>query len=537
MTEACIKGSPITITCDGYRNPIYQDQWYGYSVEFYDAEANPKLTEKSISTFLDATAYEPFKMAPNALSLNPQDNTINKESQWYISLQPGLPMNEECYIKILLPTDLEYQFNYVEPSGIFLDQGLSQTLTTDDVIIVPKTATEPRIGVKFKGCYDQSSIGLSPSGGAWIDSITTQKAKMPSGEFGLEIWKDEEETQAIAILTKGVIVPADQVQTDFLRDVKIYPLVETVQVASLLFVEFTTSSNLYKGARVEITLPAGLKKLEDGKNEVTGYMGSTRATSYEYKDGKVIIDNLVTSDKTVAPFTFKFGLDSIENQISSKDAGSFLIETFYLSPHDTNFYVVDRKTEATSFTATTGLLTAEQDITIDNPTNYQDDAVYSFIFSEDSMVPLGGYLKIDFPEDVVFTEEVALKTEVCATTECELDTLNKKSILIKTTEEVAKKDSVTVKIGGIKNARSFQPSGSFKITSIDTDKKSLIDIGFNKNVATSKAGEIKMQAVKRDNEINGAINTYEFSITSSVPWENGDVLKFSFPKEVQVNAD
>lgn len=65
----------------------------------------------------------------------------------------------------------------------------------------------------------------------------------------------------------------------------------------------------------------------------------------------------------------------------------------------------------------------------------------------------------------------------------------------------------------------------------------MIDVGFNKNVATSQPGSITMEMPGRANTTNGAVNTYEFSITTSVPWVNGDVLKFSFPKEVVVNAD
>jgi hypothetical protein len=55
-------------------------------------------------------------------------------------------------------------------------------------------------------------------------------------------------------------------------------------------------------------------------------------------------------------------------------------------------------------------------------------------------------------------------------------------------------------------------------------------------VATSKGGDLTLKPIVRDNSTNGDINTYQFSLTTSVPWVNGDVLKFSFPKEVTVNA-
>lgn len=35
---------------------------------------------------------------------------------------------------------------------------------------------------------------------------------------------------------------------------------------------------------------------------------------------------------------------------------------------------------------------------------------------------------------------------------------------------------------------------------------------------------------------NGAINDYTFTLTTTIPIANGDVLKFEFPKDIQVNA-
>lgn len=82
--------------------------------------------------------------------------------------------------------------------------------------------------------------------------------------------------------------------------------------------------------------------------------------------------------------------------------------------------------------ATTGLLSADKDLEIDDPTNFKDDAVYSFIFSENSMVPEGGFIRIDFPDDVQFDSTVALAQESCATTTCKLAIDNERSIVVKT---------------------------------------------------------------------------------------------------------
>lgn len=75
--------------------------------------------------------------------------------------------------------------------------------------------------------------------------------------------------------------------------------------------------------------------------------------------------------------------------------------------------MVDAVSISQSFVATTGLLTAEEDLQIEPKTNFADNAVYTFTFSENSMVPKDGFIRIDFPDDVKFVEGVTLTTESC----------------------------------------------------------------------------------------------------------------------------
>lgn len=93
-----------------------------------------------------------------------------------------------------------------------------------------------------------------------------------------------------------------------------------------------------------------------------------------------------------------------------------------------------------------------------------------------------------------------------------------------------------MRLGGIKNARSFKPSGSFGITTYDMDGVSKIDIGYNQNVATSIASDITKFTVARQNTTNGALNTYSFSLSTDAPLMTGDVLTFTFPPQIHVNA-
>lgn len=92
-------------------------------------------------------------------------------------------------------------------------------------------------------------------------------------------------------------------------------------------------------------------------------------------------------------------------------------------------------------------------------------------------------------------------------------------------------------LGGIKNARSFQPSDTFGITTFDRDGVSIIDVGFNKNVATTKAGDITFTVTERGSTKNGDVVTYTILLKSSIPILVGDVLKFTVPEGIFMNAN
>ena len=74
---------------------------------------------------------------------------------------------------------------------------------------------------------------------------------MDSGAFYLEIYKDEDCTQFIAKLEQNVVkVTGDSLAAGFVFDMTMSPLITTVQVSSMITIAFTTSHNLYPGAKV-----------------------------------------------------------------------------------------------------------------------------------------------------------------------------------------------------------------------------------------------------------------------------------------------
>jgi hypothetical protein len=67
------------------------------------------------------------------------------------------------------------------------------------------------------------------------------------------------------------------------------------------------------------------------------------------------------------------------------------------------------------------------------------------------------------------------------------------------------------------------------VTTLDTDGISEIDSGFNKPATMSIIGVITTVDITPSNFVNGFVNTYTFTISSPIPIEIGDRLKFKFP--------
>lgn len=193
----------------------------------------------------------------------------------------------------------------------------------------------------------------------------------------------------------GKILSADTLEPGLLTDMKVYPLITTVQLSTLLYINFTSTHDLYANAKIVINLPEGLLLPAVGTQidlfglatTSSGTATSTQATSATVLESNTleILDFVQHSDK-VAPYQFYFALQDIENQLSTKDAGGLTITTYYKASDD-QYYLVDTKTATSSFVATAGLIDAAGDITIDNPTNYADNVTYSFNFATPGRIP------------------------------------------------------------------------------------------------------------------------------------------------------
>lgn len=93
--------------------------------------------------------------------------------------------------------------------------------------------------------------------------------------------------------------------------------------------------------------------------------------------------------------------------------------------------------------ATPGLLDASGEIIIDNPRCYADNAEYSIVYKSPSSIPQFGYIKIEFPSDLVFVTALTLSSGTCVTNECTWIE-SPPTIIIKTITTIKKEQKITL---------------------------------------------------------------------------------------------
>ena len=110
-----------------------------------------------------------------------------------------------------------------------------------------------------------------------------------------------------------------------------------------------------------------------------------------------MIENFLSKKDAPAPYEFWFILMGIGNQLSCKDAGSWLVTTYDYDADTKEHFVVDNQRQSFSFIAEPGSIAPVGDIEVNDPTNFADDVMYSFKYQGESLVPANGYLKIQIP--------------------------------------------------------------------------------------------------------------------------------------------
>ena len=110
MVESCIKGAPITISCRQFYNPIVPEDKSGFFIITYDNEVDERVIEESSKTevVLDAKAFTPAIIPIQNFIVDPTNVVVSTFSTWTIQLTVNIPMEQDCWIDLILPPDFIY---------------------------------------------------------------------------------------------------------------------------------------------------------------------------------------------------------------------------------------------------------------------------------------------------------------------------------------------------------------------------------------------------------------------------------------------
>lgn len=152
------------------------------------------------------------------------------------------------------------------------------------------------------------------------------------------------------------------------------------------------------------------------------------------------------------------------------------------------------------------------------------------------MVPSAGYFHVKFPPEVKLQPSTTLSTASCKEFTC-LDATESEIRFLITDGDLQPGTETTLKIGGVTNPRSFQPSGNIVVRTLDTDGKSEIDTGFDIPAKMTVAGPITSFSITQTNFTNGDVNTFTFAVQALIPVIKGDKFTMTLPDEIGAPAD
>jgi len=224
------------------------------------------------------------------------------------------------------------------------------------------------------------------------------------------------------------------------------------------------------------------------------------------------------SDKTMEPEEkIEFFVHGVRNQPSTKDAGGMKVTTF--TKINGEFYEVDNGETKKSFIAEAGELLPIADadgdgkpLIVSDPVTFSKTATWTLRFRAAHRIPGTGYIKVEAPPEVVFSPDSTMSGGTCNQWSCPKEDATSTQIVFRVPNELAAGQEIKIDLTGIENPRTTKPTGTFKITTYDTDKTSEIDIGYDQNTAMTIPGELGQFSATQSNVTNGDINKYEFSM-------------------------
>ena len=363
-----------------------------------------------------------------------------------------------------------------------------------------------------------------------VNRITTPKARIDTGFFNIEVFKDATYESMIATLETGVYVKGGDLQPGNITDIYVQPQYFDVQVITQYNVIFTIENQLYKESSIEIEFPTTIILPNSPSQVVVIFSGESAsyitATTGTVMQGNIIkIDELFgDSDPPEKEITFNIIIEGLQNPYSSQPAGGVCIRTYWL------IFGIDSGCIEETFTPISGLIDS-QGITVVPPVTSGTNSQYILVMVPDSAVPKNGFVIINVPPELIFIDDQWRSGGSCTgsdkTISCE--TMINNQLTIKTLEEIPAKVAYTIILTGIRNPRSEAQTGNFEIITFDINGSAEIDKGFGDSTSMKELSEISNFAVVSFNQTNGAVATYQFTITTTIKVIDGDRFQFTVP--------
>jgi hypothetical protein len=160
-------------------------------------------------------------------------------------------------------------------------------------------------------------------------------------------------------------------------------------------------------------------------------------------------------------------------------------------------------------------------------------------FILESRVPISGYYKVNFPEEIKLDISTTFSTGSCRDLTCVGGDEHNLLVLLSDDDPDKFKagSEQTLIVGGVTNPRSFKETGPITIISADTNPDYSIDTGYSTTVIMEEAGPITSFSITPTDTMNGIVNQYTFAVQALIPVIKGDKFTMIFPDEVTPPSD
>lgn len=97
--------------------------------------------------------------------MDPTNVVVSSFSTWTIQLTVNIPLEQDCWIDLILPPDFIYKPFEVIATGIFMPTATQQSIPPAELDVTYRDGINiQKSSIFFKGCQSLSGLGVQPFG-------------------------------------------------------------------------------------------------------------------------------------------------------------------------------------------------------------------------------------------------------------------------------------------------------------------------------------------------------------------------------------